>query len=158
MIRVGLISLVIAALMLPGCGKLAEKAVEKGTGVDVDQKGNAVTIKGSDGQQVTYSAEVPKELKDFPVPNGFKLDSGGSVSSNADKTAVAVWKGKSTISAVIDFYKNTMPGKGWKEDSNFTTDDGGLLSYSKDGNSVMVTIDKSSDQIEISVILGKASQ
>lgn len=158
MFRVVVIALAIVALLLSGCQQAAQKAVEQTTGVKVDNKNESVTLTGKDGEKVTISSEVPEELKDFPFPSGFKLDSSGSMSSGDDKLSVASWKGKSTIKDASDFYKKTMPEKGWKETSSFMSGDGGLLNYDKGDLSVSVTFSQEKEEVNISVLLAKSKK
>ena len=68
-----LLGLVIAlTLAVTGCNKVAEKAVEDATGVDVED--DSVTITGPDDQEVTVSGsegELPEDFPDdIPVPKG----------------------------------------------------------------------------------------
>ncbi|MDA8187675.1 MAG: hypothetical protein M0T85_06005 [Dehalococcoidales bacterium] len=158
MLRIAIVSLAIIALLVTGCGQVAQKAVEQATGVQVNQKGDSVTVKGKDGQSVQFSSQMPDELKDFPVPQGFKLDSSGSMSSGGDKLSVASWKGNGTVQDVAQFYKKNLTEKGWKEESSFNSQDGGLLNYSKGEQSATITIDKKDSGIEISLLLGKSNK
>ncbi len=43
-----------------------------------------------------------------------------------------------------------MKAKGWKSDMNMTTGDGGMQMYSKDDNSLTVTIGEEKDQTQVS--------
>ena len=158
MLRSAIAALIIAALSVTGCAQVAQKAVEQATGVQVDQKGETVTLKGKDGEAVTLSSQTPEELKNFPVPQSFKLDSSGSMSSGGDKLSVATWKGKGTVQEVAQFYKKALSDKGWKEDLSFDSQDGAQLSYSNGTESATITINKQDSDIEISVLLGKTSQ
>lgn len=158
--RVGGIFLILMGLILASCGGIAQQAVEKTTGIQTSQKGDAVTIKGADGKEMKISAETPAELKDFPVPAGMKLDGTGSMEAGGSKMSVANWKGKGKITEMADFYKKNMPAKGWKEESVFTADDSAMLSYSKDdGESATITIAQDEDgTIDVGVLLGKSKK
>jgi hypothetical protein len=154
------IVLVMVALLLAACGQVAQKAVEQTTGVQTSQQGDTVTIKGKDNQTTEISSQVPDELKSFPVPQGFKLDSGGSMSTGGDKVSVASWTGTGTPQMVVEFYQQTLPGQGWQEQANFTSGDGGMLTYTKgEQDGVTITTSKEDgDKVTISVMLGKTSQ
>lgn len=158
MFRLVIISFLIVAFLLTGCAQAAQKAVEQATGVQVDQKGENVTIKNKDGEQMTFSSNVPDELKNFPVPPGFSVDASGagSMSTGADKVSVATWKGKGSVDDVVAFYKKTMADQGYKEDFAMTAGDGGTLSYSKGESGAMITIGKQGGDITIGVLLGKS--
>ncbi|MCL4535488.1 MAG: hypothetical protein M1370_10070 [Bacteroidetes bacterium] len=160
MFRVAIVSLVILALLLTGCAQAAQKAVEQATGVQVDQKGENVTIKGKDGEQLTVSSNVPDELKNFPVPPGFtaQKDGAGTLSTGGAKTSVASWKGKGKVEDTVAFYKKTLTDQGYKEEMSMTAGDGGVLSYTKGDSSVSITISKKDgDNIELAVLIGSGS-
>ena len=151
---------VSAAVALGGCQQVAQKAVEQATGITTDQKGDSFTIKGKDGETVNFNSQVPAELKDFPMPANFKLDSSGSMSSGGDRVSVASYKGKGDLQSVTQYYQQTLPGLGWKEEGNMMTDDGGVLVYAstKDAaDALTVTIGKGEgDAVEVSVLYGKS--
>lgn len=82
-LRIALGALIVSlTFVLAGCGNIAEKAVEKaiekgtGTEIDTDRDGN-VTIKGQDGEsnfQVGEGTSIPDDFpKDVPLPKGGKL-------------------------------------------------------------------------------------
>ncbi len=147
--------------LVAGCASAAQKAAEQAAGVQVNQNGNQVTVKGNDGNSLTVDSSIPAELKDFPVPQGFKSDGGGTLSSDGGAMSAVSWKGTGQIQTVIDFYKNTLPGKGWKEESTVVSSDGGMLNYSRpDGYGLTVTVsaDSSSKEITIGVLGGKSSK
>lgn len=161
--RAKFLSIVLAAsvgLALAGCQQVAQKAVEQTTGVSIDQKGDSVTVKGKDGETVNFSSEMPAELKDLPVPAGLKFDGSGSMSANGDKLAVANYKGKGALQPIVDHYQKTLPGLGWKEESNIMTDTGGLLSFSStksSADSLTVSFNKGEgDAVEVSLMFGKS--
>jgi hypothetical protein len=153
------IFLILVALFLVSCGQVVPKAVEGATGIQTNQQGDTVTIKGKDGESLTFSSQVPEELKDFPVPQGFKYDSSGSMSMGGDRLAVGTWTGKAAMPTVIEFYQKELPRQGWKEESNFTSDDGGLLTFSKgETDGVTITTSKDGDTVTLSVMFGKSSK
>jgi hypothetical protein len=162
MFRWGVVAVVLVALLLSGCGQVAQKAVEQTTGVKTDQKGESVTITSKEGTAVSITANktVPDELKDFPVPSGYTLDSSGTMSSGDDKLIVASWKGKSDYKAVADFYKKAMADKGWKNDFTMDADTGGMQNWSKGDYGVTITYDKPKDKDEssISILMGKGKK
>ncbi|HWI61100.1 MAG TPA: hypothetical protein VNT75_04630 [Symbiobacteriaceae bacterium] len=111
--------LVLAAMVVvTGCGladKVAEKAVEKATGVTVDEKKNTVTLQGQNGEKVTVTTETEGKLPaGFPLPvypqakvsNGGKID----VSGKAMYTVELTYKGD--IKPAVDFYEKALKDKG----------------------------------------------
>ena len=158
MLRGAGIVLLTFAVLLSGCAQAAQKAVEQATGVQTSQKGDTVTVKGKDGESVVVSSTTLEEFKSFPVPEGFKLESSGSVSSKGEKLSVATWKGKGSLPEVDKFYQKTMPGQGWTEESVFTTDTGSMLSFNKGDINVVITTSKQDDVVDIAVMLGKSAQ
>ncbi|HLB11483.1 MAG TPA: hypothetical protein VJO15_00840 [Dehalococcoidia bacterium] len=158
MLRTGLVALGLVALLLSACAPAAEKAVEQIAGVTVEktgQKGESVTIKGKEGQSVTISGEAPDELKGFQVPQGFALESSGSVSSGGEKVVTGSWKGKGEVKAVAEFYKKSMAGQGWKEEFSFEAGDGAQGAYTKDGQKMIINVAKAEGDIELTVMLTK---
>ncbi len=156
--RVKILLLAALALVLSGCQQVADKAVEQATGIKVDQKGESVTIKGKDGEVVTFSAKLPDELKDFPVPQGFDHAEGsfGAMSAKkSERVATAVWRGKTAVETVVQFYKKGIADKGWKEESTFSTGDGFQGYYSKADAEAVVTVIKEGEITSINVIVGK---
>lgn len=154
------VALLSLSVLVVGCAAAAQQAVQQATGVEVKQGGNQVTVKGADGSSVTVDSSIPAELKDFPVPQGFKSEGGGTMTNGGDKLAAVSWKGTGQAQSVIDFYKTSLPSKGWTEESTLISGDGGLLNYSKpDGYGLMVTVsqdDKSN--VTVAVLGGKSSK
>ncbi|HEX2922416.1 MAG TPA: hypothetical protein VHS28_00115, partial [Chloroflexota bacterium] len=107
---------------------------------------------------VTVGSQVSDELKNFPVPQGFKMDKDGlgTVSSKGDTLSVGEWEGSGTPASVLEFYKKTMPGLGWTEDLSFSTETGGQVSYTKGQSQAVVTINKSDSTTQLSIMVGKS--
>jgi hypothetical protein len=145
----------VVVLLVSGCAQAAQTVVEKTTGVQVNQKGDTVTVKGKDGEQVTISSKLPDELKTFPVPQGFSLETSGSMSSGDGNLATGSWKGKASVQDVAAFYKKTMTDQGWKEEYTFSADDASQASYSKDGQLANVTMSKEDSGSTVTVLLTK---
>lgn len=154
------VALLSLGVLVVGCAAAAQQAVQQATGVEVKQGGNQVTVKGSDGQSMTVDSSIPDELKSFPVPQGFTSEGGGTMTAGGDKLAAVSWKGTGQVQSVIDFYKSSLPGQGWKEESTFVSGDGGMLNYSKpDGYGLTVTVSKDdSNNITVAVLGGKSSK
>lgn len=144
--------------MLGGCAAAAEKAVEQTTGVSVSEKDDTVTIKGKDGESVTINSSMPDELKAFPLPSGFKYESGGSSTSAQGQMSIATWKGKGNIAAIGEFYKKTAADQGWTVGLTMGDGEGGQLqANAKDGKNYMISFSSQEDgEIEISVMVSKS--
>jgi hypothetical protein len=158
--RITTIVVAILALLVSGCAQAAQTAVEQTTGVKVDQKGDTVTVKGKDGESLTFSSDLPAEFKDFPVPSSFKVDSSGSISmgGGGDKLSVVAYKGKATTKDVGEFYRKTAKEKGWEEEFSFEDGKGGQLHYSTKGDiGYIVTYTDSGNDTEISVMISKTT-
>lgn len=165
-----------AALAITACNNPVKPAVEGGTEIQTSQqtsqrtnqqtnqqtsqKGDTVSIKSQDGSTVNISSQMPDDLKNFPVPAGFKPDSSGSVTSGnsgGDKLAVTTWKGTASLDSVTEFYKKTMPSQGWTEASVVSTDSGAVFSYSKgDQSALTITTGKDGNSVTISVLLTRS--
>ena len=136
-------ALLSLGVLVSGCAAAAQQAAQQATGVQVDKTGNSVTLKGTDGQSTTIDSSIPDDLKNFPVPQGFKSQGGGTMTSGGDKVAAVSWKGTGQIQSVVDYYKSTLPGQGWTEEGTYISGDGGMLNYSKpDGSGLTVTVSK----------------
>jgi len=144
------------AFLLTGCQQATQKAVEQATGVQVNQKGEAVTVKGNSGETVTYSSQVPDDLKGFPAPQGFKISQGGGMvagSKGSDKMAVATWQGKGSLQSVSDFYKKTMVDQGWKQDLAQEMGELAQFQFSKGQNQATVIVTSGKEDLTIQVML-----
>jgi hypothetical protein len=111
------LSAALALFALAGCGlaeraveRVAEeavgKAVESATGVSVDSNEGTVTIKGQDGEEVTFSGTDGELAEDFPLPlyPGGKVGSSGKISSNGKASYTAEILFSDDIAKVAEFY------------------------------------------------------
>ena len=165
------VTVALLVMLLAGCGQPqtpVEPPPTPAAGVGpvqaipvpgVATKGDSVTIKGNQGEAIVVGSGIPDELKNFPVPQGFRYESGGSMSSGADKFAAVNWVGKGTLKAVADFYKKVMPEQGWTETASVSTTEGLWLTYEKgDKDSVALVAAPQGDEVTLSAVWGKASQ
>lgn len=137
----------------------SQSASQQATPTQSQQSGGKVTIPGSNGTSVTIDSSVPDDLKTFPVPQGFTSQGMGSMTSGGDKLSTGSWTGTGQVQTVVDFYKSSLPGQGWKEEGTILTDSGGFINYSKPGGlGLTVTVSKDdSGKITIAVLYGKSS-
>ncbi len=125
---------------------LAEKIIENSTGADIDinQDGEqgSITIKGEDGEEVTFSGGTKEMPDNFPddiyVAEG-EIISSGSIKSGEGEVITLVIGTDSKIEDLISKVRDEMKSKGWKEGMNMTTGEGGLVVFSKNDNSLTVT-------------------
>jgi hypothetical protein len=116
------------------------------------------TVTGKDGQPVTVtSGELAPELRDFPLPEGFCNDRGGSgsVVSKDNRLVSASWKGRQAIPEVVQFYRRELPPRGYSEDFVTVAADGSLIQFTNAAakRSVAITLSRSADAVEIAVLM-----
>lgn len=128
--------LVIASLasasMLTGCQSAAEKAtealVEGATGVDVDEKGDKVTIEGEDGSSVEIqsgSAELPEGFpSDAPIYDA-DIDSAGKIASDGTTSWTVMQTTGDEFDDVLAFFADELAGGGWVENNNTQSENDG---------------------------------
>lgn len=125
-----------------GCGnaaeELAERAIEEGTGGDVEISEDGVTIIDEDGNElrVGEAAEVPDTWpSDVPVPTGTVVSA--TTAGGASTLLVTVDEEPQPTFTSID---GELTGNGWNQLS--TSDLGGEYgaAYEQDGRSVFVTV------------------
>ncbi len=139
--------------------KIAEKLIENATGndvdIDVDKNGEtgSITIKGDNGEEVTISTngnEIPDNFpSDIYLPGG-DIASVGTINSGEGDIITIVFNVKENINEIAEKILKEMKANGWKSEMNMTTGEGGLQMYSKDDNSLTVTIGKDNDQTQVS--------
>ncbi|HEY3318064.1 MAG TPA: hypothetical protein VGK50_06545 [Coriobacteriia bacterium] len=159
--------LLLALALSAGCARIAENAargaVEKATGVKVDEKSNQVTVTGKDGKAVTFTGgdkKLPDNLpKDFPVYAGTP-EGGASAASNEGSTFTLAVVTTDKVADVFGWYKKELAGNGWSiENSATVTVDGkqsASLSAKKNTMEAVVTIgsDSSADgKVRINAII-----
>lgn len=94
------IAVVTLAVVLTGCGKIAEKATEKATekilesasgleDVDIDTDSGEITIKGSDGEEMKFSGD--EETFTMSDGEGNEYSAGGSETTAPDWFPSYVW-------------------------------------------------------------------
>ena len=144
-------------------GQVVQKAVESASGsqLTVNQSGNSVTVNDTGGNSLTANLQIPDELRNFPVPAGFVLqtDTVGSVTANdGGSTAVAAWSGSGSIPSVNAFYKTAMADRGWTSSMSVDTPDEGVFTFEKAGFNAWVTVETDATGTTISVLYGKSGE
>ena len=163
-------ALAIFALFTTSCGnndekaakktseEIAEKMIENATGnkvdVDVDKNGDkgSITIKGDNGEEVTISSngdEIPDNFpSDIYLAEG-EIASVGSINSGENNIITIVMNVKEKTEKIAEKIAKEMKANGWKSEMNMTTDEGGMQMYSKEDNSLTITIGKENGQTQI---------
>ncbi len=137
--------------------EIAEKIIESATGnkVDVNKNGEtgSVTIKGDNGEEVTISSNGNDIPDDFPsdiyLPEG-KISSVGTINSEEGDIITIVLNVKESTDKIAEKILKKMKANGWKSEMNMTTGEGGLQMYSKDDNSLTVTIGSENNKTQVS--------
>lgn len=173
-IRIGIAFVLVLALAVSaGCAQIAEKAargaVEKATGVKVDEKKGSVTVTGKDGKSVSYSGsedKLPDNLPaDFPVYDG--TPDGGSASATTDEGSTWTFNIATTdkVAQVSDWYKDELTNKGWTIETSSTatinTVESAGISAKKDKLEAMVSISGDTakgDKVSVGVILSEKTK
>jgi hypothetical protein len=98
-------------------------------------------------------AEIPKALKDVaPAYSGAQVMMG----MDSGDQSHAVLETKDSPKAVLEFYKKSMTGKGWKVEMEMTHGSGQMISFSKDGKAMNVVASPSSQgKTTVTLTLGK---
>ena len=159
--RTGKVATIVAiltmALLLSGCGILAQKAAEKATGVKVDKSSGKTTITGPNGQSATLSNDKGK------VPDGLPANVPVYQGTVSGSTAITTPDGNSyqfvvettdDVTTVVDWYKKQLAEKGWTVEAAATmgSDKQALVSAKTDTSQLAVTVDGSNSPTQIHTI------
>lgn len=164
----GLIAvLTLAAVMaLTGCAKIAQKAteaaVEKTTGVKVDNTNQTITTTDKEGNKTELSAKegsYPDGFpSDFPQYPGGKVDSALKGTSNGQDSFTVIVKTSDAPKDVYKWYLAELEKSGWKIDQKMdgTTSDSAFatVSCTKDNLKGGVTMSRAADETETSIMVG----
>jgi len=158
----GIASLALIALLafsLAGCGFIAQKAVEKTTGVKVDESGKNVTVTGQNGEKASMSAKEGK------LPDGLPTDVPVYAGTVKTSQTVSTEKGTSYIfsvetgddvATIMAWYKKQLTDKGWTIMSTVTgSGDSGMIQAKKgEKTNIVLTLgkDSSSGKSQIAVM------
>jgi hypothetical protein len=133
--------LLVSLVALTGCDLLMKSAVEKATGVKVDQ--NKVTVTGKNGEQATVSGEegkLPAGLPQYvPVHSGKILGKSAAMETPQGSTYTFVVQTDEDIAAAVAWAKQVLPEKGWTITTNVTTSDSAVVS-AKMGEKTQLTM------------------
>lgn len=150
---------VMLAVAAAGCGALggqaAKEAVERGTGVKVDEGGKKVTIKTDKGTVEAEGGEgkLPSDFPSkFPVYQGATVKSGAKTSTPDATMFTVTWEVAGAAAQVVEFYKKALPDNGYKVES--TMESAGTTGFVLKDSSA-VSIREQSGKTEIVVVLNQ---
>jgi len=142
--------------------ELTENIVKNITGNDVDIDINedgetgSVTIKGKDGEEVTFSGSKNELPDDFPsdvyVIDG-DIEGVGNVVSPKGKMITFGINSDKSISDLKDKIEKEMKSEGWKAGMNMKVPEAAMLNYTKGEKSVTITIGKEDDKTVVSYMV-----
>lgn len=162
---IGLVVVLAAGVLLTtGCqqlvGNAIKGAVEKQTGVKVDQSNGQVTVQGSNGESVTVGGaegKLPEGFPaDFPVWAGAKVKTGGKVANPTGTIYSVVWTSTDPLTKVSSEYTDAIKAAGFtvKNEVENTTgqNQAKVLQLEKGTDNVLVTMTDKNGETEITVI------
>jgi hypothetical protein len=91
----------------------------------------------------------------IPIPGGMtrSQESGIEVSLPGFGGAQASYQGKLDPEKVIEFYRKEMPARGWQPSLGLLSK-GGILTYTKDTTTVIITVGKTDSGAGMTIIAG----
>lgn len=160
-----LVALILAA-MAAGCGsvsekvgeKAAEKMIEKGTGGEVDIKGDDVTIKTKEGDAEVNigTKKLPDGFpKDFPLYKGADIEGSMSTKESGKTSMIVTFTTKDDFAKVVEFYKDKEQLGGYDVASTLDFSEAftvGLKKGETDAGSVMIGKNDNDTSIVITLV------
>jgi len=152
-----LATIVALALLLSGCGLVAQKAVENATGVKVDQGGGKTTVTGPNGQSATIdqqSGKVPDGLPaTVPVYQG-TISGSTSVNTPDGQSYTFTTQTTDDVATVLAWYKTQLAEKGWTVDAAAVMGtDRGLVSAKNGTTQLAVTVESGNGSSKIMTVV-----
>lgn len=91
----------------------------------------------------------------FPIPPGMSKsrDAGAALSVPGFSGGQASFQGNIRPDEVIEFYRQEMASSGWRSSVSITSG-GGMASYTKDGQTLVVTVVKNNDGSSMTIAVG----
>ncbi len=121
--------------LLAGCNLIAALVLSCGIG----QREETVA-----GVEIPISAgmtRVPEQRVELSLP-GF---GGGQI----------LYQGSVDPDRIVEFYKKEMPARGWKFNASLVTR-GGILAYTKEGQSVLISVSGNNSGTSLTITIGTA--
>jgi hypothetical protein len=170
-VMIGVVIAVVAVLAIGGRmvsqmagNKIAEKVIESQTGakvnIDSNSNGANMTIKTTGGQ-VQYSVGGDVNLPvGFPKELIAENDAKLVMSTSAESGVSVAYTTNAAVGEVFEKYMTDLTAAGWKKDSEVSTDQAKMLTFSKASEGVYITIGNNSSgdntaKTSVSVVWGK---
>jgi len=141
-----------------GCGAILERgakeAVERESGVSVDEDSGKVKIETDKGSVEAESGEgklADGFPSDFPIYEGATVKSSAKATSPQGTVYSATLETADDQSKVAGFYKTTLPKKGYKITNSVTTAQGTSFMCNEDEAMVVVTEQDAKTQVVITI-------
>lgn len=136
-----------------------EAAIEAQTGadVDLDAESGTVTLRGEEGEEMTFSAdETGIELPDdFPSAIPVYPDARAVQYANMGEGVQAAFQVAAAANDVRDWYIEQLEDGGWEIQMNTITPDGGMMLAELEGQTLSVMLGAEEDETTIIVTLSR---
>lgn len=151
-----IVLLAVAVVGIAGCSLIAQKAVEKSTGISVSKNGNQVTVNGPNGSATVQNSQnqLPSGLPDY-VPNySGTIKASSAVDTPTGTTYTYTITSSDDAKTIVDWYTKNLTDKGWTVGETATLPNGGIISAKKGTNGdIVVTVSDSSGERAINVVV-----
>lgn len=151
-LRVVCILCVAALVLLPltGCGAIAEKTVEKSTGVEINEGEDKVTVTGEDGEQVEIQggddASLPEGFpEDVPVYKDADIKMSNSITSDGKTMYSVTLETSDDVDTAGAWCKDALPKEGWNVE-------GDMSSTANGQSSTIISAKKGSMVLNVTVV------
>jgi hypothetical protein len=144
--------------------KAVKEGVEQATGLEVDEEGGKISVKGEGGEFEAQQGELPEGFSDLiPIYDGASVESGSSVTNDEGKIYSVSLKTSDSYDKVVNFYKSELPKDGWTPENTSETSVNGekattfTFSEAKSKGSGWITVTQTSDGITIGYYINPKS-
>ena len=147
------LALVATAVVLSGCdqiiGNAVKGAVEKQTGVKVDEKGGTISVQGKDGESMTIGGTESGKLSEgfpteFPQYPGATVKTSAKVTTGAGSMFTAEWTTTDSVDTVLKSYEEKLKTAGYEIVSSASSaEGGGVITFKTTNQEGAVTVSKS---------------
>ena len=150
----------MAVLSLAACAERAvEEAIEAETGgeVDVDADAGTLTVRGEEGEEMTFAGdEGGIELPDdFPSAIPIYPDAVPMQYADVGDAVNAGFTVDAPLNEVRDWYLEQLEDKGWNIEINMFTADGGMITAGLEGQSLSLMLGTDDGETTIIVTMGQ---
>ena len=136
-----------------------EEAIEAQTGVDadVDAESGTVTLRGDEGEEMTFTAdEAGIELPDdFPSAIPVYPEARAVQYSEMGEGVQATFQVDATLAEVRDWYVEQLEDGGWEIQMNTIMQDGGMMSAEREEESLSLILGAEEEGTMIIITLSK---